>query len=169
MHPLLPAERPASATRGAYAAMVTAVAQLVVTAGTVSFTTWTDGDDAPSVGAGVFFVSWGVVSAVLLLLAALLTLRRRHAGRVLFYVVGVIGLINHLACGVYNGIAGAEIQRLEEAAREHPPMWMAAIGMTGAVLGVAAAITGLVYYGRRSTREWLKPPPVMYYPAPQYR
>ncbi|HEY1180330.1 MAG TPA: hypothetical protein VGF17_29590 [Phytomonospora sp.] len=169
MLPQPPAERPDSATRGAYAAIATAVAHLFVTAGIVSFTTWTDGDEETSVGAGVFFVGWGVVSATLLVLAALLTLRRRHAGRVLFYVVGVIGLINHLACGVYNGIAGAEIQRMEEAASAHPPMWMAAMGMSGAVLGVTAAITGLVYYGRRVTREWLKPPPVMFLPAPPYR
>lgn len=163
----VPAERPDSVTRGAYAASVTAVAQLLTTAGTVGFTTWTSTDDDSTTGVSVFFVVWGVISASLLIL----TLRGRNGGRVLFHVVGIIGLLNHLACGVYNGIAGAEIQRLSTNGSDHPPMWLAVIGMTGSVLGLTAAIAGLVHYGRRSSRDWLKPPPppLAYIPVPPRR
>lgn len=165
-----PAERPDSVTRGAYAASATAVAQLLTTAATVGFATWA-GDDDSSPTVSVFFVVWGVVSASLLILAAVLTLRGRNGGRVLFYVVGIVGLLNHILCGVYNGIAGAEIERLSGVGSDHPPMWLAAVGMTGSVLGIVAAVAGLVYYGRRTSRDWLKPPPppIAYMPRPPGR
>lgn len=164
------AERPAGVTRAVRAAVLTALAQLIVTAGVVALGTWTvrPGEEEGSALGGSILVAWGLISAVLLVVAALLTLRRRNAGRVMFFIVGGIALANHLACGVYNGIVGAEIAKLTGDGRPTPPMWMAALGMAGAVLGIFSAIAGLSHYGRRTTRDWLEPPRA-YLPVPPHR
>ncbi|MEV0644803.1 hypothetical protein AB0I28_06030 [Phytomonospora sp. NPDC050363] len=175
MHPAAPApdERPASVTRGAYAAAATALGQLLTTAGAVGLATWTSPGERPGedTAGAVVIVAWGLISAALLMVAAVTTLRRINGGRTLFTVVGIITLTNLALCGIYYGIVGSEIVRLRGSDSPRPPTWTALLGMTGAVLGLVAVIYGLVHYGRRTSRDWLKPPPppVVYVPAPPYR
>ncbi|MEV0644804.1 hypothetical protein AB0I28_06035 [Phytomonospora sp. NPDC050363] len=168
-------ERPPSVTRGAAAIGVTCLGLLVSSFTGVLTFTYEPPDSANAAmddqGAAVFLISyigWGLLSVVLLMLGAIISLRRINAGRVLIWVVGGISVLTLLSCaggGVLVEILGSA----ESGGRDdsYPPQWMFFLAIFSSIVGLVALIMGMVYYGRRESGNWFKPP-VAYFPQQGY-
>lgn len=167
-----PGERPAAATKGAVAIGVTCLGLLVSTAAAVlTFTYDPPGgtDAAVDDGAQGFLLGytvWGLVSVLLLMLGAVLALRRRNGGRVLIWVIGGISILTMLSCG--GGGIIVEIMGNQENWDNYPPQWMFLLAIAGSFLGLIALVTGMVFFGRRQVAHWIKPPTQFGYVQPMY-
>lgn len=175
-----PDERPPSVTRGAVAIGVTCLGLLVSTfAAVLSFTyTPPKTDSATDSGAGPFligYIGWGFLSVVLLMLGAVMTLRRINGGRILIWIVGGISVFTLIGCA--GGGVLVEALGANEADRTttYPPSWMFYLAVVGSVIGLISVIMAIIFYGRRASGLWFKPPQQHYgyttqqYPPPPYR
>ncbi|GIG71487.1 hypothetical protein [Phytomonospora endophytica] len=169
----VPDERPAEATKGAAAIGVTCLGLLVSTFSAVlTFTYDPDGgtDAAVDDGARGFLIGytgWGGLSVLLLMLGAVLILRRIGGGRILIWVVGGISIMTMLSCG--GGGLLVTVMGAQEDWDNYPPQWMFLLAVVGSFLGLIALVTGMVFLGRRAVGQWLKPPMQQYgYTTPQY-
>jgi len=168
-----PDERPPSVTRGAIAIGITCLGLLVSTfAAVLSFTyTPPETDSATDSGAGPFltgYIGWGFLSVVLLMLGAVMTLRRVNGGRILIWIVGGMSVFTLLGCAGAGVLVEALGTNEDDRATTYPPSWMFYLAIAGSVIGLVAVIMAIVFYGRRESGRWFKPPPQQFsYTAPQ--
>lgn len=169
----VPDERPPSVTRGAVAIGLTCLGLLVSTfAAVVTFTYDPDGstDAAVDDGAQPFltgYIGWGFLSVVLLMLGAVMVLRRVNGGRILVWIVGGISTLTMLGCGGVGVLI--IVMGTQENWDNYPPQWMFILAVVGSFVGLIALIFAMVFLGQRDSGRWFKPPmQVTGYTTPQY-
>lgn len=169
-----PGERPPATTKGAAAIGVTCLGLLISTFSAVMTFVWDPPGTADAAvddgGRGFLlgYTAWGLASVLLLMLGAVLALRRRNGGRVLIWVIGGISVFTMLSCG--GGGLIIEIAGSADGSRDtsFPPQWMIVLAVIGSFIGLIALIFAMVFFGRREVGNWIKPPPQFGYVQPPY-
>ncbi|GIG71486.1 hypothetical protein [Phytomonospora endophytica] len=161
MHPpqyaLAPVRRSSSVVIGTRAAVTAAIGHLLAMIAAVGMAVSPGPDTPPAMAEGGGFIAVGFFTVLaapagcVLTHAAVVMGRRRNAGRIMFNIAGAATLFVLGACTISS--AGSVVMVI---VRHGPsaPNWAAFLGATGAVTGVAAAVTGLIFLNNREARTW---------------